>query len=73
MVDTNIKVPVRNMRAANKVVFKIPSRCTDRFLNSPSYKGSVLCNDLEAKKKEKKDAQPKFRRLNPGVCEGNLH
>ena len=44
---TNIKVPIRHTRPANKVEFKIPSRCTDKFLNSPLYKGTILWNDLD--------------------------
>ena len=45
--ETNIKVPVRYTRAATKVVFKIPSRCTDKFLSSPLYKGTKLWNNLD--------------------------
>ena len=45
--ETNIKVPVRYTRAATKVVFKIPSRCTDKFLTSPLYKGTKLWNNLD--------------------------
>ena len=34
-------------RAATKVTFKIPTRCCDKYLNSPLYKGTRLWNNLD--------------------------
>ena len=42
----NIKVANRQARAAEKIVFKIPSKCNTEFLNSPYYLGTQLWNKL---------------------------
>ena len=44
----NVKEPTRHMRAAEKIVFNIPSRCTTRFLNSFYYIGTHTWNSLPA-------------------------
>ena len=43
----NLKLPIRLTRAATKVVFKKPARCTHKFLNSPFYKGTLIWDDLD--------------------------
>ena len=41
--DVNhLKIPQRHTRAGVKVKFDIPTRCTEKYLNSPLYKGSQL-------------------------------
>ena len=41
--DVNhLKVPQRHTRAGAKVKFDIPSRFTEKYLNSPLYKGSQI-------------------------------
>ena len=44
--ECNIKEPNRHTRAADKIVFDIPSRCTAKFLNSSYYIGSQLWDTL---------------------------
>ena len=46
-IAANVKTPTRQTRAGNKIVFKIPSRCSDKYLNSPLYKGSKLWDKLD--------------------------
>ena len=45
--ESNIKQPARLTREASKIVFKIPSRCTDKYMRSPFYKGNILWNQLD--------------------------
>ena len=42
----NVKKSERQTRAAEKVVFNIPSRCTTKFLSSAYYIGTQLWNEL---------------------------
>ena len=42
----NIKVPVRPTRAADKIVFNVPSRCNTKYLNSAYYLGIQRWNIL---------------------------
>ena len=42
----NIKVPCRLTRAAEKIVFKIPTRCTTKYLSSVYYLGTQLWKNL---------------------------
>ena len=42
----NIKTVVRPTRAAEKIVFNIPAKCTTKYLNSPFYIGTQIWNDL---------------------------
>ena len=42
----NLKTHVRPTRAATKLVFDIPTRCTTTYLRSPLYKGSQLWDTL---------------------------
>ena len=44
--EQNVKKPIRPTRAAEKIVFNIPNRCTTKFLNSPYYIGTQIWNDL---------------------------
>ena len=60
---------------ANKIPFKIPSRCTDKFLNSPLYKGTQLWNNLDVTIQRSetidtfmKRTQPNFRRYRDFVA-----
>ena len=46
-VGHNIKVPQRVTRAITKLVFTTATRCTNKYLNSPFYKGTILWNDLD--------------------------
>ena len=46
-VEDNVKKPVRITRAITKLVFKTASKCTNKYLNSPFYKGTILWNALE--------------------------
>ena len=46
-VESNVKKPVRVTRAISKVIFKTATRCTNKYLNSPFYKGSILWNNRE--------------------------
>ena len=41
-----IKKPIRVLRANAKVQFKLMSKCSSKYLNSPMYRGSVLWNAL---------------------------
>ena len=43
---SNKKAPARRTRAAEKIVFNIPTRCTTKYLNSPYYLGTQLWNNL---------------------------
>ena len=40
--EKNIKKPVRVLRGNSKVKFKVMSRCTGKYLNSPLYRGTVI-------------------------------
>ena len=42
----NVKKFERRTRAADKVVFNVPGKCTTKFLNSVYYIGTQLWNDL---------------------------
>ena len=42
----NIKVKIRPTRAAEKIVFNVPTKCTTKYLNSPYYVGTQLWNNL---------------------------
>ena len=42
-----MKKPERITRATMKPVFKTASRCTNIYLNSPFYKGTILWNKLD--------------------------
>ena len=42
-----IKQPARLTREASIIVFKVPSRCTDKYMRSPFYKGNILWNQLD--------------------------
>ena len=42
----NIKTAVRPTRAAEKVVFNIPSKCTTKYLNSSYYLGTQIWDNL---------------------------
>ena len=44
--DKNVKKPDRRTRAADKVVFNVPAKCTTKFLNSVCYIGTQLWNNL---------------------------
>ena len=55
----NIKKPLRITRAVAKIVFKTPSNCTGKYMNSPFYKGTILWNQLDCAL-QKVDAVMKF-------------
>ena len=38
--------PVRTLRANRKIQFKLMSRCTGKYMNSPIYRGSTLWDIL---------------------------
>ena len=42
----NLKIPPRPTRAGVKLVFDIPTRCSNTYLRSPLYKGSQIWNTL---------------------------
>ena len=42
-----LKTTGNRTRADSKVVFKIPTKCSTRFLNSPYYKGTQYWNVLD--------------------------
>ena len=44
--DENIKVAVRPTRAAEKIVFNVPTRCTQKYLNCSYYLGVQMWNGL---------------------------
>ena len=44
--ENNVKKSERLTRAAEKIVFNIPNRCTNKFLRSVYYTGTKLWNDL---------------------------
>ena len=46
-IESNVKKPVRVTRAITKVTFKTASRCVNKYLNSPFYKGTILWNNLD--------------------------
>ena len=41
-IVTNIKVASRPTRAGDNIVFRIPTKCTTKYLNSPYYIGAQL-------------------------------
>ena len=45
--DSNIKKPVRVTRAMRKLTFKTATRCTQKYQNSPFYKGTVLWDNID--------------------------
>ena len=45
--ESNVKKTVRVTRAISKVIFKTASRCVNKYLNSPFYKGTILWNNLD--------------------------
>ena len=45
--DITVKKTIRLTRSINKVIFKTPSKCTWKYLNSPFYKGTLLWNTLD--------------------------
>ena len=55
------QVPARLTRAGAKVVFDIPSRCTDKYLNSPLYKGCQIW-DLLPEDVQRSDTLAEFIR-----------
>ena len=46
-LEVNIKKPVGPTRAMTKVVFKVATRCTGKYLNSPFYKGKILWDNID--------------------------
>ena len=42
----HVKPARRATRAANKITFNIPNRCSEKYLNSPLYKGAKIWNTL---------------------------
>ena len=42
----NLKTACRITRAGTKMVFKLPGKCTDKYINSPFYKGALLWDAL---------------------------
>ena len=47
-IECNLKIPVRLTRAVSKIVFKIATKCTGKYLNSPFYKGTMYWNQLSS-------------------------
>ena len=44
--EAYIKKPVRILRGNRKIQFKLMTRCTGKYLNSPLYRGSTLWDTL---------------------------
>ena len=44
--ENYIKKPVRALRGNIKVKFKLMSKCTGKYMNSPMYRGSTLWDTL---------------------------
>ena len=44
----NLKIPVGPTRAGTKIVFDIPSQCSNAFLHCPLYKGSQIWDTMPA-------------------------
>ena len=44
--ESNIQIPIRVTRARTKIVFKVATKCTGKYLGSPFYKGTLLWNTL---------------------------
>ena len=42
----HVRQAQRLTRAANKIIFDIPNRCSEKYLNSPLYKGAKIWNIL---------------------------
>ena len=40
-------IHTRLTHAAAKIIFKTPTRCSDKYLNSPLYKGTKIWNTLD--------------------------
>ena len=57
----HLKAPIRLTRAGTKVVFDIPTKCTDKYLNSPLYKGSQIW-DLLPENVQRSDTLKEFIR-----------
>ena len=43
----HVKQPPRLTRAGEKIIFDIPTRCNEKYLNSPLYVGSTIWNMLD--------------------------
>ena len=43
----NLKIPVRLLRGNSKPKFKLMSKCSGKYINSPLYRGSILWDQLE--------------------------
>ena len=52
--DTYLRVPPRETRGAQKIVFKVPTKILPIYEHSPYYQGTKLWNELE-KETQKKD------------------
>ena len=61
----NIKVAVRPNRAADKIVFKIPTKCTSKYLNSSYYLGTQLWNNLSIETQRLDDLATFDKRVSP--------
>ena len=48
--DENTKKTVRRTRAASKILFKVPTKGTGKYMNSPFYKGKFLWGNLSVEK-----------------------
>ena len=57
----NVKIATRPTRAADKIVFNVPSKCTTKYLNSPYYQGIQLCNQL-SEQTQRMENRKKFER-----------
>ena len=42
-----LKMPVRTLRGNCKIKFKLMSKCSGKYMNSPLYRGSILWDQLE--------------------------
>ena len=61
-----IKQPARVTRTIEKIVFKVPSKCDVKYLNSPFYKGTMYWDNLNHEQ-QKADNVLQFMKLIHGL------
>ena len=61
----HVKPARRLTRAGNKIVFKLPTRCSERYLNSPLYVGAKIWDNLHEDTQRLASIDQFVRRVKP--------
>ena len=61
----HVKPDRRLIRAGNKIVFKLPTRCSERYLNSPLYVGAKIWDNLHEDTQRLASIDQFVRRVKP--------